>query len=188
MELLLNKASNSNISFFPSKKSNDFYSDYDLLTGLLNKQGFIRQFTDALDQENTDGGVLLLFDIDRLKRINIIHGRMTGDAVLKLLADILKMQADDGDIVCRLSKDKFALALTNTDLKEGFAKSSDIQKRVAKLKLISNNEIVEANVFTTAIPYVRESTTREVLEMATTLLDGTKERRKAKQIPSYLGM
>lgn len=178
---------NSKVTLFPSVKTENFFGDHDLLTGLLNKKGFISRFTDALENQSHEGGMLLLFDIDRLKRINILHGRMAGDSILKLLADLLKVQKTEGDILCRLSKDKFALALTDIEIKQGFKKASDIQKRISPIKMIVNDEIIEVNVFMTAIPYVKDATTTEVLSIATNLLTTSKNKQKEKQIPAYLG-
>lgn len=177
-----------NLVFFPNEKTENFYSEFDLLTGLYNKYGFLKQMGEHLDNPDNSGGLLLLFDIDHLKKINIVHGRLTGDNILKLLADLLKGQKEDGDILCRLNKDKFALALTNKNLKEAYAKASKIQKIVSKLKIIANDKVVNINVFMTALPYIRENTGQELLSMAGSLIEGQKKRHNERtQIPAFLG-
>ncbi len=171
------------VAFFPNDKTDQFFGDHDQLTGLYNKNGFMKALSEEMNTD-TNGGLLLVFDIDDLKRMNILHGRFAGDSFIKLLADLLNTQKRDNDILCRLHKDKFALALTNTSLKEGYKLASRIHKLVSELHIICNGELIKRNVLITALPYIKENKSDELLTMANTLL--TRQKSK-KAIPAFLG-
>lgn len=173
----------SKITLFPNDKTEKFFGDYDQLTGLYNKNGFMKALAEEMTSAN-NGGLLLIFDIDDLKRMNILHGRFAGDSFIKLLADLLNTQRRDNDLLCRLHKDKFALALTNTSLKEGYKIAARIHKLVSELRIICNGELIKRNVLITALPYIKENKSDELLEMANSLL--TRQKKKH-AIPAFLG-
>lgn len=168
----------------PANELNFFFSRYDILTKLLNKQGFLESFQEELQNPDSGAGVLLLIDIDQLKRINIMHGRHVGDSVLKLVADFLRRETREKDIVARLVKDKFVMALTNTTLSNGLFLSNKINKLLNSLKLTSANERIEIRVNIVAVPYLKEDSSKTILSMAGKLLEGRKNRSS---IPAFLG-
>ncbi len=174
----------SNLVLFPNEETDNFFSDYDQLTSLYNKNGFMKALETEMNTSENSGGLLLIFDIEDLKRMNILHGRFAGDSFIKLLADLLNTQKRDKDILCRLHKDKFALALTDTPLKEGYHLAARIHKLVSELRIICNGELVKRNVLITALPYIKENKSTEILTMANSLLD---KQKKKKAIPAFLG-
>lgn len=176
---------NDNLFILPNETTTRFYTNHDFLTGLLNKKGFSEALNRELSNPSSDGGVMLLIDIDRLKRINILHGRHIGDAVLKLVADVLRHQKRDQDIVARLHKDKFVLALTNTSFINGLKYTTKINKMLNSLKLRNDSDIIEITAFVSTLPYVKETTAPELLAMAGSLLGGSHKPNSS--IPAYLG-
>ncbi len=89
----------------------------DGLTGLYNH----RMFYTLLEQERARSDrfgrplSLLMIDIDHFKRVNDIHGHLTGDAVLKGLSDLLSRQARAIDRVCRYGGEEITVILPETD-------------------------------------------------------------------------
>lgn len=81
-------------------------ADTDPLTGVANRRHLLRRL-----QAAHEGGGLMLFDIDRFKRINDLYGHVTGDAVLTELVGRVRSVLRDGDILARLGGDEFALWL-----------------------------------------------------------------------------
>jgi diguanylate cyclase (GGDEF)-like protein len=90
-------------------------ADRDFLTGLLNT----RVFDEALARRCGAGlpFVLVLGDVDNLKRVNDAHGHTEGNRVLQSIASILRGAASPGTEVARVGSDEFGL-LVNASLAE----------------------------------------------------------------------
>lgn len=58
---------------------------------------------------------LLMLDIDHFKRINDSHGHGVGDEVLKAVADSIKSQLRNVDMVFRFGGEEFLILLANTN-------------------------------------------------------------------------
>lgn len=58
---------------------------------------------------------LLLLDIDHFKQVNDTYGHLTGDAVLKLLANILRKNTRGDDLVARYGGEEFVLVLPKAE-------------------------------------------------------------------------
>lgn len=84
-------------------------ADYDSLTGLLNRRGFLRRI-EELDRPFT----IVLADLDRLKQFNDLHGHAAGDVALQQVAELLGSERAD-DIVARWGGEEFVVALVDTD-------------------------------------------------------------------------
>ncbi len=79
-------------------------SERDHLTGVLNRQAFEQ----AVRGEAPRGGAVIYCDIDHFKRVNDRYGHHVGDAVIRMLADVL---AATGFTVGRLGGEEFAIFL-----------------------------------------------------------------------------
>jgi diguanylate cyclase (GGDEF)-like protein len=88
---------------------------HDLLTGLLNRRGFLEEYERELAAAVDQAGRLavLVMDIDGLKEINDELGHQMGDQLLVAFARCLKACVRDGDLVARLGGDEFAAVLTD---------------------------------------------------------------------------
>jgi diguanylate cyclase (GGDEF)-like protein len=108
----------------------------DDLTALANR----RRFTSALQQEIARSlrfGTalsLVLFDLDRFKRVNDRYGHQMGDAVLRRTAEVVRQRVRETDVAARLGGEEFAVLLSVTPLSGAatFAENlrSDIERRV----------------------------------------------------------
>ncbi len=81
----------------------------DSLTGLANRNGFIREI-DTFIQSNgwPENGVVLLMDIDGFQSVNDAHGFAGGDAVLQSIASRLRDHLSADAILSRADGDTFA--------------------------------------------------------------------------------
>lgn len=89
----------------------------DELTGLANRRGFDTAFSQELDRTArgaSQGGVMVLLDLDNFKTINDTYGHLAGDACLKLVARALQGQIRIMDTAARLGGDEFVMILTDT--------------------------------------------------------------------------
>ncbi|MDD0842565.1 GGDEF domain-containing protein [Pseudomonas sp. Gutcm_11s] len=88
---------------------------HDPLTRLLNRRGLMDGL-DAHFRSRTAGPAhLLIVDIDHFKSINDTHGHKVGDLVLCHVAQVLKANARQGDLICRLGGEEFAIISLDTD-------------------------------------------------------------------------
>lgn len=90
----------------------------DFLTGLLNRRAMLEQLIEWGSPEPLR---MLLVDIDHFKMINDQHGHLTGDEVLREVAEVLAMRADLRGSVARLGGEEFAVIGTAEELGEGVA-------------------------------------------------------------------
>ncbi len=91
-------------------------SDYDVLTGLLNKRGYEKQVRKAVAKahaENTSAAVAVV-DLDRLKRTNDTLGHDVGDLLIQAAAEVLRKASREDDVVARMGGDEYRVFLTNT--------------------------------------------------------------------------
>ncbi|MEM9171415.1 MAG: EAL domain-containing protein [Pseudomonadota bacterium] len=88
-------------------------ADTDPLTGLANRRSFNKVLESAYRQSRIGHATdyLLYIDLDRFKIVNDTSGHSAGDALLQLVADLIKGQASDTDTVARLGGDEFAVLL-----------------------------------------------------------------------------
>ena len=88
-----------------SRNAFELLSRTDPLTGLMNRRAFVDHISSLSTRY-----VLVLFDIDRFKSINDIHGHGTGDDILVAVSDMFK-QALGTHSVARLGGEEFAAVL-----------------------------------------------------------------------------
>lgn len=89
----------------------------DELTGLCNRRGFFEAFRRELDRCErgySQGGLLVVLDLDNFKTINDTHGHPAGDACLRMVAKALQTEIRVMDTASRLGGDEFVLLLANT--------------------------------------------------------------------------
>jgi diguanylate cyclase (GGDEF)-like protein len=76
---------------------------------------------------------LLVLDLDHFKAINDTYGHGFGDIVLKDVANSLKEEIRESDILARFGGEEFVIAFTDIDSKKGKLFAERIRKRVASL-------------------------------------------------------
>lgn len=89
----------------------------DLLTGLLNRQGFEGEVRRRFDRLDRDGlyGTLLVIGLDGLRHLNTAGGLEAGDAALVAASVAFNSGVRPTDLTARLNGDLFALWLDGAD-------------------------------------------------------------------------
>jgi diguanylate cyclase (GGDEF)-like protein len=110
----------------------------DPLTGLFNR----RQLWHTLDQEmertrrSLQPTSLILLDIDFFKQVNDNYGHVTGDRVLKNLAQQLLTATRKLDVACRYGGEEFAIVLPSTPLTTGVQVAERLRNQVASTPIV----------------------------------------------------
>ncbi|MFC3115257.1 putative bifunctional diguanylate cyclase/phosphodiesterase [Cellvibrio fontiphilus] len=84
---------------------------FDALTDLPNRSLLTDRLTQCITQTSPDDcqGALILFNVDRFKKINDARGQAIGDNLLKALAERVASVVGNGDTLARMGGDEFAV-------------------------------------------------------------------------------
>lgn len=106
----------------------------DSLTGALNRQAFDVVFNLALreTQRNDQPLSAILVDIDLFKQINDTHGHLAGDAVLRAVADVVRGQLRDTDVMARWGGEEFLVLLKDCPLGGAVAVAEKLRHAIAE--------------------------------------------------------
>lgn len=114
-------------------------STHDEMTAILNRRGFFENFAkeiDRTDRGHSQGGLLIMVDLDNFKMINDTYGHQAGDAALKLVAKTLSSSSRTMDSCARLGGDEFVLLLTDTAREKALARAQNLIKQLNSLSLV----------------------------------------------------
>ena len=82
-------------------------AETDSMTGILNRGSGEHKVVSAL--AGGKKGMLAILDIDLFKNINDTYGHTVGDKVIRGIADILKEEFRESDVIFRLGGDEYAI-------------------------------------------------------------------------------
>ena len=120
----------------------------DPLTGIANRRAFFDDAVARLDPASKDSRPLavLLFDLDRFKRINDRFGHAIGDKVLRLFAEKATANLRSADLVGRLGGEEFAAVLSGVELSTAFMFAEQIRISFAAAARVVDGHRVAATV------------------------------------------
>lgn len=153
----------------------------DLLTGLLNRRGFMEQAARQLRVADRLEGEIYLFyaDLDNLKTINDRLGHDVGDQALGETADILRRTFRQSDVISRIGGDEFAVLLTTRKTDDASAVTVRFEDQVATANRTENRVYIVGISF--GIVKQDQSTPHtiaELLSQADALMYRHKNKRK----------
>ncbi len=104
-----------------------------------------------------------LIDIDHFKQVNDIHGHNTGDAVLIFMAQILKENVRNSDIIGRWGGEEFLIILPQTNAKQAFDLAEKIRLTVESAKFpVVNHKTISVGI----AQYCNDDSVVELIERA----------------------
>ncbi|MBL4797680.1 MAG: diguanylate cyclase [Oleispira sp.] len=120
----------------------------DSLTNAFNRRHFMEKARTEQKrcQREKSGYALLMLDLDSFKAINDNYGHACGDAVLIGIAEMIKVELRDYDLLGRIGGEEFAILLPNTIRTSAFSISERIRCSIENLKIESNGYSVSATV------------------------------------------
>lgn len=110
----------------------------DDMTGLLNRRGFNDAFERELDRTNrsiSEGGLLIMIDLDNFKAINDTYGHAAGDEALKLVSETLKRQIRRMDFAARMGGDEFVILFANAGKNRALDRAQSLALKLNSLVL-----------------------------------------------------
>ena len=117
----------------------------DPLTSLYNREYMDIQLTKLISKSKRDNSdlALMLIDIDFFKKVNDIYGHLTGDIVLKKVANILKTKIRDTDMTVRYGGEEFIIILPDTNKTNAINLAEKLNQIVSKIifKELENKHI-----------------------------------------------
>lgn len=117
----------------------DFLADHDSRTGLLNRDGFMRNTKESI--ESGTGLGLMIIDIVQFRAINELYGEDVGDSVLTAVASRIDDIRWPDMLAARFGGDEFVVAVRSvTDAAIEMLRER-VRREVARPVLIDNQEI-----------------------------------------------
>ena len=110
----------------------------DGLTELPNKRYLKENLPHLLSFLKREGkqGALLMLDIDHFKQTNDTYGHPVGDIVLKKIANIIKENVREADLMFRYGGEEFTIFLMDTDTAGALKVAEKIKEAVEKATLL----------------------------------------------------
>lgn len=111
----------------------------DELTGLMNRNGFYDSFLREVDRTRrgySEGGLLILVDLDNFGMVKETYGNEAADAALRLIARTLEDNSRAMDVCARMSGDEFVLLLANTKREAALARAQNLIKKLNHLSYV----------------------------------------------------
>ena len=124
-------------------------ANYDFLSGLLNSRPFSVIANKALSsaqRHQTDLSVII-FDLDKFKKINDRYGHPAGDKVIKKFSAILTENSRASDSVARTGGEEFIILLPNTHLDDAMLLAEKFRLAASQSAINHNNNTI---TFTTS--------------------------------------
>ncbi|WP_433998858.1 diguanylate cyclase [Endozoicomonas sp.] len=93
----------------------------DSLTGLLNRRAFVNEASELVHRQDSaqPQSCLIFIDIDDFKQINDRFGHPAGDKVLSELANRMRKELRQKDLIARYGGEEFVVLLPQTDALRG---------------------------------------------------------------------
>ena len=113
----------------------------DPLTGVANRKHLDEFLESAVGQARRAGQPLslLMVDVDHFKMFNDVHGHLTGDIVLQLIAQTLNKNLKGIDLVARYGGEEFAVVLPNTPLLHAAAVADRLRATVGASEIVKRS-------------------------------------------------
>jgi diguanylate cyclase (GGDEF)-like protein len=112
-------------------RAHQAHGETDALTGLQNRRTASAAISGLIRMAERLGKTLCLaqVDVDQISRVNELHGRSAGDAVLRRLGDTLRRTFRNEDVIARWGGEELVLGLFSLDREGGIQRISDVLRR-----------------------------------------------------------
>jgi len=114
----------------------------DGLTGLYNRAFFDARIKEEMERARRyrHSLALVIFDVDRFKRLNDTYGHSFGDVVLAEVAETARLIARQTDVVARYGGEEFVITLPEQNLDGAAQMAERVREGIEELQLRHNGE------------------------------------------------
>jgi diguanylate cyclase (GGDEF)-like protein len=120
------------------KRNNELLSlsKIDKLTNVYNRYYFYEIFEKEfqLSEEKNEKFSILMVDIDHFKKINDTYGHLYGDKILTLVANTIKENVREHDIVARYGGEEFVVLVKDNDEESGIQVAERVRMSIENIK------------------------------------------------------
>lgn len=138
-------------------------SETDELTGLLNKRAYAKlsQREIAKSQRYGHPFSVIMVDADTLKTVNDKYGHDAGDKLIRTIAETIRLNLRETDILARYGGDEFVVFLPETTAEQGAEIAERIRYATSAIKFMAQNEQLPVSVSIGLASYPRDSSAAE---------------------------
>jgi len=155
--------------------------DVDGLTRLPNRRHF-HEIAERAVEAARDAATIIVFDVDRLKRVNELIGQANGDEALRQIGTALRETLRRRDVAGRIGGDEFAVVLPRTRLADSAIVVSRIVERIDDRQVAPRIARVALNVG--SVQMIANETIGEALRRAEkALVKSRDEARRGDTMP-----
>lgn len=118
----------------------------DDVTGLYNQRKLVKDLETSIrrSKEFNENFSVLFLDIDHFKQVNDGHGHLVGTQILCDMAEILKLQIRESDLIYRYGGDEFVIIIRDVDQELSLQVGERILKCIKKTDfIIKENDIFD---------------------------------------------
>jgi len=120
----------------------------DNLTGIANRHSFEMLAEPYAREQSADAppNSVILLDLDQLKQINDRYGHLTGDTIIKEVAELARRALRNTDVICRWGGEEFVIWLHGCSIDNARAIAETIRMEIRERRFGSEDVAVTASL------------------------------------------
>lgn len=144
----MEQLNDSNLKVLDANKRLQEMSIRDGLTTLFNRRHFDGRLEEEVQRARRYARkfALEMIDIDHFKRVNDTYGHTCGDEILKQIAQIMRENTRDTDVICRYGGEEFSILLIETDEESAYDHAERLREAVAAFLFTNGQDPVNEKV------------------------------------------
>ncbi len=127
----------------------------DTLTGVNNRRFLEQRLGEEIDRVQRSSEPLSCFflDVDFFKKVNDTYGHQAGDQVLVAVANVIREQLRNNDVLARYGGEEFVALLANIDEAMAVDIAERIRKKIKSLAIEAQNEVISVTISIGSVTY-----------------------------------
>lgn len=147
----------------------------DKVTGALTRKYLEDRINEQINNKKYNNSYfsLMMFDLDRFKRINDIYGHQVGDEVLRKICYLVMEHLDEKGILGRYGGEEFIVILPKTNLEKALVIAEEIRILISEAKLLADDTTITISLG--VVSSDQASTLNDLVQKADQALYAAKE-------------